>query len=57
MCFCQIIWSVEKDESLSWHEGDALFEWRRAFVEILPSLFGEKENLREIRLNGLSPIV
>lgn len=47
MYFCQIIWSVEKDESLSWHEREALLKVKRGslYNKETPSLNGEKLNL------------
>lgn len=47
MCFCQIIWSVEKEESLSWHEREALLKVRKGslYNKETPSLNGEKLNL------------
>lgn len=47
MCFCQIIWSVEKEESLSWHEREALLKVKKGSLcnKETPSLNGEKLNL------------
>lgn len=34
MCFCQIIWSVEKEESLSWHEREALLKVKKGSLAV-----------------------